>query len=419
MTVPRVLLLTSTPPGYPGVGGIFLHDLCLLYPRDSICCFAVIPPSCESTSPDLDWLPMTYVKLPRQRGYHRLGRHLADLSGFLVRQYARLIRIPPLAARSVQFGRQHGVEIVWAVLNDPILINLAKRVASTLGAQLVTTIWDPPEYLAMNLGFDRFSRHILLREFEKVLLMSVRCGVASEGMREEYKNRYGIESVVLIHGVHPDLRRPPAKELTSEEQFIIGFAGALYARHEWQALLSALSKVNWQIEGRDVIVRVLATGISFQGYGKMRIEYLGWRSVEETVELMSQVDVAYLPYWFDEFHSLSVRLCFPGKLTTYLAAGRPVLFHGPKDSSPARLFRRFPVGLCCHSLEGAEIIESLRRFITDREFYAAATRAGQVAMDQELNLRVFRQRFATLIGIEEDELLPLALCGFDSTSQVR
>ena len=139
----------------------------------------------------------------------------------------------------------------------------------------------------------------------------------------------------------------------------------------------------------------------------MHIEYLGWRSVEETVELMSQVDVTYLPYWFDKAYGLSVRLCFPNRLATYLAAGRPVLFHGPEDSSPARFLRRFPAGLCCHSLEEAKIIDSLRRLIIDREFYALATQACQAAREQELDLRVFRRRFAALIGIEEDELLPL------------
>jgi len=134
---------------------------------------------------------------------------------------------------------------------------------------------------------------------------------------------------------------------------------------------------------------------------------LGWHSVEETIDLMAGVDVTYLPYWFDESYRLPARLSFPTKLATYLASGRPVLFHGPEDSSPSKFFRRFPVGLCCHSLKESEIIECLHRFATDREFYAMATSAGQTALDQELDLRVFLKRFAMLIGIEESELLPI------------
>jgi len=321
-------------------------------------------------------------------------------------QYQKRIYVPDLVRSVVQFGRRQGVEVVLAVLNSPTQIAIAARVASKLGARLVTMVWDPPEFLSWAMGLDRFSHRNLLREFEKVLHTTVRCGVASEWMAAEYRKRYGVEPVVLIHGVHPNLMKPPARELISDKQFTIGFQGTLYAFDAWRALLSALSEVDWQIEGRNVIVRVLSTNITLSGRA-MHIEYLGWRSLEETVDLMSQVDVAYLPYWFENDFSLSVRLCFPNKLATYLAAGRPVLFHGPEDSSPARFLRRFPAGLCCHSLEGTEIIESLRRFIIDRDFYASATQAGQVARDQELNLMVFRRNFAALMGISEDELLPL------------
>jgi len=330
--------------------------------------------------------------------------------------YIRNIRVPALKAKVVEFARRHGVELVWAVLNGPTLIYLARRVAAGLGVPLVATVWDPPERFALDLQIDPASRRIMLRDFANTLRTAVRSSVISEEMRHEYKYRYGIESVVLRHGVHPGLRRFAGKEPNGESPFMIGFAGNSYATHEWQALLSALSSTNWCLDGRDVTVRVLGGSVHLQAQGRMRIEYLGWRSLEETVELISEVDVAYLPYWFDQSHRLSVRLCFPTKLATYLAAGRPVLYHGPEDSSPAQFLRRFPAGLCCHSLEESQIIESLRRLATDRELYTLAVQAGQMALDEELDLRVFLRRFAALIGIEEGELLSVvAQVPFQST----
>jgi hypothetical protein len=403
-SVPRVLLLTGTAPGSQGIGGIFLRDLCLAYPKENICCFSVIHKNLYSTSRDLGWLPISYELRPRLLGIQRFGNRFARLSGFFLRQHAMSGVLPVLAKRVAQFGRQHGVEMVWAVLNDPALFGVTRRVVSMLEVRLATTIWDPPESLLVNLGADRRFHRNAMHEFRKVLLMSERCGVASEAMGEEYRKRYGIEAVVLIHGIHPNMKKPPAKELMNSKEFTIGFAGSLYAFHEWQALISALSKTSWQIEGRDVIIRFLGAKAPPGLHNGMPIEYLGWRSVEETIELMSKVDIAYLPYWFDESHSLSVRLCFPNKLSTYLAAGRPVFFHGPRDSSPARFFSRFPVGLCCHSLEEGEIVKALRRFVTDKEFYALAAQAGQVAFDTEINLHVFRRQFASLIGIAEEQL---------------
>ena len=418
MSVPRVLLLTARPPGYRGVGEIFLHDLCLYYPRESLCCFAAYRPNHDSLPQDLDGLRIVYARRPyeaifygprlRELGFQQLVPRIARLSSFFVWQYAKT-QIPTLIAKAVRFGRQQDVEMVWAVLNCPTLICMAKRVADALGAQLVTLVWDPPEYFlsSQRLCVDTLSRRSLLRKFKNTLRASVRCGVMSEAMQSEYEKRYGVESVIMRHGIHPNRRKLPAKGPTGQERFVIGFAGGLYVLREWQALLSALSKIGWRIDGRDIVVRLMGHGANLRADSSMHIEYLGWRSVEETIDLMSEVDVTYLPYWFDESYRLAVRLCFPTKLTTYLASGRPVLFHGPEYSSPASFFRRFPVGLCCHSLEESKIIECLYRFATDKEFYAAATAAGQEALDQELDLRVFLQRFATLIGIEESELLPI------------
>ena len=411
MSVPRVLLLTGTPPGKVSAGGIFLHDLCLYYPRGSICCYAVVSPNHYVPSPDLDWLPITHGRPPREAGFRRLGCYFARLSSFPIQQYVKHVQTSALIEQAVEFGKQQGVGMVWAVFDKATLIYMAREVAVALGAQLVTLVWDAPEYLAMRLSFDWLSCRSLLREFEDALRVAVRCGVISEEMQDEYETRYGVESVILRYGIHQDKRRPPAKGPNEGKQFVIGFAGSLH--DEWQPLLSALSKIDWRIDGRDISFRLMGPNHDFhfrppRHQGKMHIEYLGCLpSVDEVIELMSQVDVAYLPYQFDESYRALVRLSFPSKLTTYLTAGRPVLFHGPEDSSPARFFRRFPVGLCCHSLEESKIIECLHRFATDREFYASATQAGQVALNQELDLRVFLRRFAMLIGIEEGELLPI------------
>lgn len=407
MTAPHVLLISGGIPGGQGVAEIFLGDLCRHYPRGRLCRFAIQRENVDGLAQDWIGFPTAYGRSLREAGIGRLGRRCAQLTASPIHWYARNVRMPALARQAIRFARQHHAELVWAVLNKPALIYMARRVAAALGVPLVVTVWDPPERFAEGLQLGPCSCRALFRDFRDTLRTAVRCGVASEGMQSEYKARYGIESVVLIHGIHPRLMRPPAAELTEGDSFVIGLAGSIYAVQEWQALLSALSSIDWRIGEREVIVRVLSSGVHLRAQGKMHVEYLGWRSLEETLNIMSRCDITYVPYWFDESYSLAVRLSFPNKLATYLAAGRPVLYHGPEDSSPTRFFRRFPVGLCCHSLEESDIIESLSRFVTDRDFYASAARQTQVAVEQELNLRVLLRRFAALIGTSEAELLPL------------
>ena len=415
MSVPHLLLLAGVAPGPAGVGEIFLHDLVVHYPRHRISYFAATPGPPPLGS-DLADLSVAHAPLPQARGVKGLGPWMYKLSRMLSWYHVVGVQVPAMVDRIVDYATQEHVDMLWAVFDCPSLFRIPRAVAERLRIPVVGTIWDPPERVMANQTIDGIIRSALKRDLQRVLAMTPRCGVASPQMGDEYRKKYGIDPVVLIHGIPADLRRPPRGGLAHDGQFVIGFAGTLYASREFEALLAALARVNWQIDGHDVTVRLMGHhgSCSLIGRSRMHIEYLGWRSVQETVDLLAETDVTYLPYWFDPAFSDSVRLCFPNKLTTYLAAGKPVLFHGPADSSPARFFERFPAGLGCHSLEAPAIIECLRRFVRDRDFYQSAVQFGQDALDQELNERSFVSRFADLIGVDYGELLPATPTGVGS-----
>jgi glycosyltransferase involved in cell wall biosynthesis len=228
-------------------------------------------------------------------------------------------------------------------------------------------------------------------------------------MREEYRRRYGRDSVVLIHGAHPSLRHPPATALRHPGELVIGVAGNLYSATEWYALLRALDTVNWTVADRRVRIRVMGPDLVLYRQRKINIEFLGWRPMREALDLLAETDLAYLPYFFDERFRLTVKLCFPTKLTAYLASGLPVLFHGPEDSAPVRFFGRYPIGICCHTLESQGIVQCLRRFVEDPVFYSQAVQAGTRALDEELDLRIFLERFAAMIGVDSAVMRPISV----------
>jgi hypothetical protein len=109
LAIPKVLLITGTPPGSQGVGGIFLHDLCLAYPKDHICCFAITWPKYMSISHDLDWLPIAYVKEPRLR-ISAIGSQIAYFSGLFLRTYFFSLKKNYLKSLVVDFGKRHNVD---------------------------------------------------------------------------------------------------------------------------------------------------------------------------------------------------------------------------------------------------------------------------------------------------------------------
>lgn len=402
--VPRVLLVTGHAPGTQGVAQLFLHDLVIAYPHDRISCFTV-GAIMQSGSPDLEWLPRGFAPRPREGGVGGFGAIVRELSGYVLWQYTRLFKLPAIVRQIVEFGRQQQVEMIWAVMSSPALVCLARAVADELRVPMVTTIWDPPELLMRNGAFSRLAAPQLQRDFGRVLRRSLRCGVASEEMAAEYRASYGITPIVLINGASSTLRKDPATTPRASTDLTIGFAGSFYTKDEWRALLDALAEVNWTIDGRRIRLRVLATRLPFYVDRDAPLEYLGWRPVDEAIEALSQADVLYLPYWFDKKYSSIVRLCFPNKLAAYLAAGKPVFFHGPKDSSPAHFLDRYPAGIACHSNNAEDLRRTLGRFIHEPDIHARAATAIRAALDEELNVRVFRSRFAAMVGIDASFLI--------------
>jgi len=401
-SVPRLLLLTRTPPGYAGVGGVFLKDLWEAYPSGGIHCFTLARSRWHVPPPEVLKAGHAWAPAPWSPATRRLGP-LGTALGVALRGWRRGLVLPRLIHRVTSFATERRVDAVWAALNDPSTIRLAAPVAERLRVPLLPTVWDPPEAIADKVGLDALSRRSLLRAFDRTLRRAERCGVASENMAAEYRGRYGVETVVLIHGVRPELRRPAAHRPVTGHELTLGFAGTVYAREEWVALLSALDDVGWEVAGRQVRIRVLGHGADFLSH-RENVELFGWQPLEEVLRILAATDLLYLPYWLDPSYEVSTRLCFPNKLTTYLAAGRPVFFHGPQSSSPAEFFTRYPAGVSCHSRTPEEILAAIQRIVEDPALYSAATRAGQRALDEELGLSVFHRRFAQLVGIPESSL---------------
>jgi hypothetical protein len=186
----------------------------------------------------------------------------------------------------------------------------------------------------------------------------------------------------------------------SDGTFRIGFAGSIYARLEWDALMAALDSVQWRIGGKDVEVWVFGQRLTLQTTERCCVRFFGWRSTDELLAKLSQVDIAYLPYWFDPSRRESVRYCFPTKLGTYLASGLPVLFHGPADSSVATFFQTYPAGLVCDSCEAARLLGCLNRLAEDTFLRSAIKKSREYILESVLNLELFQQQFRTFVGLQ-------------------
>jgi glycosyltransferase involved in cell wall biosynthesis len=405
----KILLLTDIPPCKGYTGGLFMEQLCRLLPEGSVACFAVVNPGLKDAriSSDLSWLPIEYYEKPREHPplnfpprFTGLAK-LVGVSALAQDSYTSLVKIRQIVEKAVEFGRGFGADMLWCLLEGQTMIRLALPVSEGLGVPLLTHVMDPPGWWLRAYRLDRISRVRVLKEFSRAMKNSAGCAAGSWAMAEQYSRDYGTRTVAVLPSVDARLARPPAERIRAGGDLVIGMAGQTYAAAEWHALIAALSNVGWRLHGRDVRIRLLGRAVNLHVDAEARVEFLGWHPQHEAIKQLSEVDVLYCPYWFDPAFETEARLSFPGKLSTYLAAGRPILYHGPEYSSPGRFLEEHDAAVFCRSLEPSSIIDALTRIASDASLYSRLTRNGRSAFEKHLTLASQRRSFAEFLQVEE------------------
>lgn len=397
MGIPRTLLLVNSPPGGSGIGEIFLRDLAKHCPPGSLARYSTVQTGRHRWPPNWCGVPSGVSKISHSR--------LPFVTSLSLSRFVKEGK-EQLAQTIAAFARFHETEQLWIVLTSGFTIALSERLVAILGLPYVVTVQDMPEYMAINQGWGQRVQKTILESFDGLLSGARGVGAASHPMARMLAERYGQDPVVQIHGIHPSLFKPATSRREGREEFVVAFAGSLYSKHEWNALLRAIEMMGARMNEKRIVVKFIGR---FPLLGARRASFVqehGVQSLEDTLLMLREADLAYLPYWFDERFSLITRSSFPNKLSAYLAAGLPTLFHGPADASPVEFYKRYPVGPMCHSLDPYRIAEALRS-VEDATFLQRTASARQAALKEELNLEIFVTRFARLLGVERGALLPL------------
>lgn len=401
--LPRVLFVTDAVPDAKHGGSVWLADLYAMFPPDrvAVCLFAR----------EVSW-PASLADVARchipplpEGGLGALSGRLRHATRRGYEWLQRTLHAESVIRRVADFARKQAVDVVFVTLTGPTCLTVARRIGRVLRRPMISLVWDPPDYfLAHAFQLRTGARAPYLSYFDEAMRASTACGVMTPAMQEAYEKRYGTRAVVMRHGIPRRLWRVDRMEAADEDEYVIAYAGSLYAREEWQALLAALDGVQWTVAGKPVRVRMYGAHFD-RMYAPVprRIEICGWHDVESAIHEISKADAAYLPYWLDDQYREVTRLSFPTKLSTYVAAGCPVLYHGPEDSSPTAFVREFGIGVSCHSLAAADILGALEHVLRPQAREAARCGARR-ALEEELGLHVFRRRFARLLDVPEHEL---------------
>lgn len=121
-------------------------------------------------------------------------------------------------------------------------------------------------------------------------------------------------------------------------------------------------------------------------------------AVGDAAAVQMAADILLLPLSFSSSYPELIRTSAPGKLGEYLAAGRPMLVHGPPDSFPVAFAARHDCAAICPVDDVARVASVLDRLRDDRAWAdSLATRA--VGVSESFAIAVNRARLCEFVGI--------------------
>lgn len=254
------------------------------------------------------------------------------------------------------------------------------QVAKQLKTRLAVSFHDHYRYFLQtgayskqNLGEVRYAWQSADRRF--VISSELGNSLASEFGQNEF--------TVITDGVE---NLPQAASTLPDGDPVIYFMGQFHPMYQenFSALIKALGIV---AKSNNRRLKLLLRGRwipELPTHSLVDVERLPLGNDRDVANDLSRCHAAYLPLPFEESYRDFSAFSLSTKMITYLAAGRPVLYHGPADSAAGRLLQVEQAAFCHNSLEAADLAKAIDELVTNRELAAFCANSG---------LKLARDRF--------------------------
>jgi hypothetical protein len=238
-------------------------------------------------------------------------------------------------------------------------------------------------------------RRLALGRLEEVWRHANARYVITHRLGEEYGRRYGDRPFsVLTDGLESIAERPPEPSDSTLHVYFMGSYHTAYG-HNFRALLGALALLREAWAPRDVSLTWRGGGLPYEHRSDVPMEVHGFGSEDLLEREAASADLLYLPLPFGRAHRDFVEYSLPTKLVTYLGTGRPILYHGPRDSAAARLLSENNAAIVVDSPSPEHLVAALERGLPR----ARAIGANALALARrEFSVSHVRQRF--LAGLD-------------------
>lgn len=295
----------------------------------------------------------------------------APLPSFLperLRPYWERFQAPVAARRAAALIRERGVRATVVCHVDMHAVSVARE-----AAKATKTPWMPYMHNMIwenyrDTKLEKRATKVQKQVFEEASSLLVMC----DGIKDLYKERYGIESRSIVHNhIEPVPESPPSGP-AKPQCFLSG--------HIYNINVHAVKRIIDAADQVGLPMLVTAPEIHLRGAGiadrvkrvfyPERADYLA--ALEEQAILVTALD------WPDESQQSAEELMtlLPTRVVEYLAVGRPVLAHCPPDSFMAKFLSQHKCAMVVTDRSADAIADAIKRLLAGGSEVEAMCQAG-------------------------------------------
>ena len=223
-------------------------------------------------------------------------------------------------------------------------------------------LW-PESLLAGGIGQGSPIYQLFLRISRRIYRSADGILVSSRGYAEYFREKFQIENVRYLPQYAEDLfgELPQPTEEKQTVDFL--FAGNVGSGQSVETIVEAARLLKNE---RTIHIHIVGGGISLEkcrilAEGLPNITFYGRQKLEQMPRYYAMADVFLVSLVKDPVLSM----CLPGKVQSYLAAGKPVV--GAIDGEAARVIREAECGMCAPAEDPETLAELIRRMAAQPE----------------------------------------------------
>jgi colanic acid biosynthesis glycosyl transferase WcaI len=339
---------------------------------------------------------ITIVRTRGLRFRHRKCARIASYLSYIAGAVWQCIRLPR-------------ADVYFTLTTPPVLAPIGSIFATLRGARHV--IWEMDVYpdIACDLGYIRRGG-FLDRCVGAVLDWSRRRATAIIAIGEDMKARL-LRRGVPEAKIHVAENWSDGNEITPQPlsggPLVVQYSGNLGLAHEVDTVLSTMERLRNHADFRFVFIgggpRRLQLETSCREKSIHNAEFRPYCERTNLGQSLSEGHLGLVTQLPQTIGSL-----VPSKMYGIMAAGRPFLYIGPVEATPAQHISGFACGwhIPLGDVDGLEGL--LRQLNQDRHLIAEAGERARTAFDQNFNRAIGVERILRIIGAScpSDELVP-------------